>query len=202
MKFEKSSFNQAATNDDIPDKIVVGLERISEAFRVLLWEHAKVIGLSPIQIQLLIFVAYHDENLCTVSNLAKEFNLTKPTVSDAIKVLVAKELIRKIQSATDKRAYAVSLTLKGKNRVKKTEHFANPIKTHLKTLTKNEQEQLFFSLSKLIFGLNRTGILTVQRTCFGCTYYEKQSKHHYCKLMQKKLLDKDIRLDCKEYEKK
>ena len=197
---DKSVFNQAAQNENITSKIVVGLERISEAFRVLLWEHAKVLGLSPIQIQLLIFVAYHSEHLCNVSHLAKEFNLTKPTISDAIKVLVNKEFIQKIPSATDKRAYSVALTNKGEKIVQNTKHFTKPISKGVNQLNATEQTNLFASISKLIFDLNRNGILSIQRTCFGCRFYQKTDNHHYCQLIKTDLLDKDIRLDCPEFE--
>ena len=40
-------------------KITQALERISKAFRVLLWEESKKHGISPIQIQLLIFCSSH-----------------------------------------------------------------------------------------------------------------------------------------------
>lgn len=199
---DKSVFNQAAQNENITSKIVVGLERISEAFKVLLWEHAKVLGLSPIQIQLLIFVAYHSEHLCNVSHLAKEFNLTKPTVSDAIRVLVKKELLQKIPSATDRRAYSVALTSNGEKAVQETKHFTNPITKGVNQLTVTEQTNLFATISKLIFDLNRNGILSVQRTCFGCSFYQKKGNHHYCQLIKTNLLDKDIRLDCPEFEAK
>ena len=88
-----SIFNPEFQNQNTSSKIIVALERISEAFKVLLWDKAKEYGLSPIQIQILIFVAYHKQELCNVSHLANEFNITKPTVSDAIKALVNKNYI-------------------------------------------------------------------------------------------------------------
>ena len=196
---KQSIFDLAFQHNDLPGKIVVGLERIAEAFRVLLWDHAKVIGLSPIQIQILVFLAYHDESLCNVSHLAKEFNVTKATVSDAIKVLEKKKLIRKIPSPTDKRAYSIQLSSDGEKMVEQTESFANPIRHNLERLSKKEQEALFHQLTQLIYGLNQNGILQVQRTCFGCKFYEKKKSHHYCHLMNKKLQDKDLRLDCPEF---
>ena len=84
---DKSVFNPDFQQKDISSKLVAGLERISEVFKVLLWEKAKQVSLSPIQIQILIFIAYHKQELCNVSHLAREFNITKPTVSDAIKIL-------------------------------------------------------------------------------------------------------------------
>ncbi|MBQ4822839.1 MarR family winged helix-turn-helix transcriptional regulator [Aquimarina sp. MMG016] len=199
----KSIFNIPFQHKDVNAKIVIGLERISEAFRVLLWEHAKKIGLSPIQIQILIFVAYHQENLCTVSHLAKEFNLTKPTVSDAVKVLKQKDMISKNKTTTDSRSYYISLTPKGTKSVAEIENFADPIKKQVDSFDTKEQESLFKTLSSLIYKLNRSGILSLQRTCYGCKFYEKKSKDsHYCHLIQTNLKDIDIRLDCPEFEEK
>ena len=86
-----SVFNLDNQNAGLNSKIVAGLERLSQAFRTLLWEKAKEFGLSPIQIQVLIFIHYHSKEKSTVSYLAQEFNLTKPTISDAIKALEQKK---------------------------------------------------------------------------------------------------------------
>ena len=84
---ENSPFNPEQQEKDLSSKIVAGLERVSEVFKILLWQKAKAIKLSSIQIQILIFLAFHKSSLCNVSHLAKEFNVTKPTISDAIKIL-------------------------------------------------------------------------------------------------------------------
>ena len=80
-------FNPDAQLDKVEFRIVAALERLSEAFRVLLWDQAKVLNVSPIQIQLLIFLRYHKPEYATVSKLAEEFNMTRPTISDAVRAL-------------------------------------------------------------------------------------------------------------------
>jgi hypothetical protein len=57
-------------------------------------------------------------------------------------------------------------------------------------------------LSQLIYKLNRTGILTVQRTCYGCKFHQKNIKTDYCNLLEQELLNQDIRLDCPEFQEK
>ena len=94
----KSAFNPDQQNNDLASKTVAALERISQVYRLLLWDHAKDLGLSPIQIQLLIFVGHHKAALCNVSYLAKEFNVTKPTISDAVRVLFQKGTIEKTEN--------------------------------------------------------------------------------------------------------
>ncbi|GGW23550.1 MarR family winged helix-turn-helix transcriptional regulator [Arenibacter certesii] len=199
---EQSVFNPAHQNSDISSKIVAGLSRISEAFKVLLWEKAKLLGLSPIQIQILIFIAYHKPELSNVSHLAKEFNLTKPTISDAIKALHQKGMVTKEFSPTDHRSYTIGLTEAGRNLIHETDDFANPLKKGLQDIDEVSLEELFATLSTVIYQLNRTGILTVQRTCYGCKFYSKNKETDYCNLLKTELLNTDIRLDCPEFEDK
>jgi DNA-binding MarR family transcriptional regulator len=196
---KNSLFNPNVQQSNIASKIVVGLERISESFKVLLWEKAKILGLSPIQIQLLIFIAYHKMEYCNVSHLAREFNITKPTISDAIRILDKKGLIVKDYSSEDSRSFNIHLSESGKRMVAETEDFANPLKDQLNGIDPSDLENLFKTLSKLIYKLNQNGILTVQRTCYGCSFYEQQSNKDYCKLLEKELLNTDIRLDCPEF---
>jgi DNA-binding MarR family transcriptional regulator len=199
---EDSAFNPKQQEKDISSKIVAGMERISEVFKVLLWEKAKLVGLSPIQIQILIFIAFHKQELCNVSHLAKEFNITKPTVSDAIKVLDKKELIKKDYSSSDSRSYSIILSDLGADIVSLTYDFSNPLKKQIDGFSTSELESLFGTLSQLIYKLNRDGILSIQRTCFGCKFYQKNQESDYCNLLQKELLNNEIRLDCPEFEEK
>ncbi len=106
-------FDPHYQESDLTVKTVVGLERISEAFKVLLREKAKQLGLSPIQIQILLFVSSHKEQLCNVSFLASEFNVTKPTISDAVKSLNVKGLISKQHSDKDSRSFTIKLSQSG-----------------------------------------------------------------------------------------
>ena len=193
-------FNPTHQETNLSNKIVAGLERISEAFKVLLWEKAKLLGLSPIQIQILIFINYHKIEFCNVSHLAKEFNVTKPTISDAVKVLVNKGLIEKVASSSDSRSYAIQLSDSGKKVVSETENFAQPLKNQLSNINSEDLESTFKTLSQLIYKLNKIGILTVQRTCYACKFYQKNDTKHFCNLLKKELLNSEIRIDCPEFE--
>ncbi len=199
---KRQIFDPQVQENDISSKIIAGLERVSEVFKVLLWEKAKLVGLSPIQIQILIFITYHKQEFCNVSHLAKEFNVTKPTISDAVRILSKKEMIIKDFSSIDSRSYAIRLSELGKKTVAETEDFADPLRKQLKGSAPGDLENVFQTLSKLIYQLNRNGILTVQRTCYGCKFYDKSANKDYCNLLEKELLTSDIRLDCPEYEEK
>lgn len=187
---------------DLTHKVVNGLERISEVFKTLLWEKAKVYGLSPIQIQILLFLADHKLALCNVSHLAKEFNLAKPTISDAVRALNAKGLVEKDHSVVDGRSYTLVATQKGKALMGELITYTLPLEKQVDSLDEEKLSSLFSILSELLYKLHRSGVLTVQRTCFGCRFYDTGKSSHYCNLLQKPLQDQEIRLDCPEYEAK
>jgi DNA-binding MarR family transcriptional regulator len=196
-----SVFNLNNQNTNLTYKIVAGLERLSQVFRIFLWEKAKQYGLSPIQIQILIFLQHHTVDKATVSYLAQEFNLTKPTISDAIKVLEQKKLIKKTVDPIDTRSYNIQLLTSGKNIVAETEDFATPLTEIVQLASKTEKLVLWQNIVSLITQLNKSGIITEQRTCFNCKHFSTKAKTPYCNLLEQKLAMPDIRIDCAEFEK-
>lgn len=195
-----SVFNLKEQNTNLDSKIVAGLERLSQVFRVLLWEKAKQHNLSPIQIQLLIFIKHHSADKSTISYLAKEFNVTKPTISDAIKVLEQKKMLKKVADEADTRSYIIQLTATGRNIVSDTEHFVNPIKEIIADFNQPEKLMLWQNITKLITQLHQSGAISVQRTCHYCKHFSSKNKAPYCKLLEQKLLTHDVRIDCAEFE--
>ena len=141
-----------------------------------------------------------NKKLTVVSAIAKEFNVTKPTVSDAVRVLHQKGLIEKSPSNADRRAYSVAVSQKGQSVVAQTEQFADPVKSIVEQLGTQTQEQFFIAISKIISLMNKADILTVQRTCFNCRFYSKSEQGHYCKFLTTTLKDEEIRIDCPEHE--
>jgi DNA-binding MarR family transcriptional regulator len=197
---EESIFNPASQIGRLDFKIVAALERLGEAFRVLLWNEAKELNLSPIQIQILIFVKYHPDARCKVSHLATEFNMTKPTISDAVRVLEQKGLIRKETEPDDTRSYVILLTEVGEEVVRRTAGFGAPMVGSLSQLSENQKIVLLESLLEMIFRLQKAGIVSLQRMCFSCRFFENSPGGYYCTMLQKRLEKQDLRVDCPEFE--
>lgn len=195
-----SLFNLEVQNENLDNKIVVGLEKLSQVFRVLLWDKAKELSLSPIQIQILIFIKYHSAEKSTISYLAQEFNVTKPTISDAVKVLEQKKLVKKNVDSIDTRSYSLELSLQGKKIVTNTEFYIIPLSKIISKTKAKDKEILWQTILNLIKQLNELEIIGVQRTCFNCSHFVKNDKFNYCMLLNQKLLTKDIRIDCFEFQ--
>ena len=195
----QSAFNLAKQNQKVESRIVVALERISEAFRVLLWNESKDNSLSPIQIQTLIFLLFHSKDKCRVGYLADEFNMTKATMSDSIRVLHSKELVFKETDPSDTRSHTLSLTSQGKEIAEKASFFASSIEKPIGKMTEEQKTVMLNGLLKVIYDLNKAGIITVQRMCFNCSFYSADNGMHYCNLLNKKLAENEIRADCPEH---
>jgi len=201
MSKNKSAFDLTHQNTSIESKIVASLERVSQAFRVLLWNESKEFSLSPIQVQVLIFLLHHSEEKRKVSYLADEFNVTKATISDTIKTLEQKQLIKKEYEQHDTRSYVIHLTKKGKEIAEQTSLFAKEIQTPIDKLHSTDKENLLLSLLDIIHHLNKSGVITIQRMCFTCHFYnsKKRGQGHFCNLLNSSLADNELRIDCPEH---
>ena len=186
-----------AGNPDL--KIIAAFERLSEGFRVLIWEKAKSLGISPIQIQILIFIQFHSDAVCKVSHLAQEFNLTKPTISEAVKALEQKGYVKRQTEKADARSHTLHLTDAGRALVAQTAQFANPMLGSLARISAAEKAVLLEQLMGIMEQLQRSGILSVQRMCFSCQHYQKRGGIHMCQFFNKALKSSDLRVDCVEY---
>lgn len=196
-----SAFDPERHITNVDYKIVAALEKISEVFRVLLWTEAKEHKLSPIQMQLLIFIKYHNsDKQRRIASMAREFNLTKATISDSIKVLEQKGLIKRTDDAFDSRSFNFSLTDQGTKLTGMIENFTLPLDGAIATLSTQQKDQFLMSVLDLIYRLNKTGIISTQRMCYSCFYYRgDMQQNHFCNLMQKPLAIDELRIECPEH---
>lgn len=200
-----SVFDQEDQHQRVDSKIVASLERLNQAFRVLLWEQAQQHGLSPIQIQILVFLLNHDTSLGRVGHLAREFGMTAATVSDAVTALEDKKLLARIVSRQDRRIVNLRLTPAGKKLSNKLSGWADSIRDAVTALPQREQIAALKVMLKLIESLQHAEVVTVARMCTTCKFFGKNvhpgsPAPHYCKLLNKPLAVAELRVDCAEYE--
>lgn len=200
-----SIFDVTHQHQDVDSKIAAALERLSQAFRVLLWEKNKTCNLSPIQIQFLVYLLYHAAEQCTVGQLAKEFTLTPATVSDAITTLEEKKLVARERQEADRRVAWVSLTTEGKKTARKLSTWANVIQKNIAQFDAQEKVVVMKFLMRLIESLQQAGVITIARMCLTCKFFQPDAHPHakaphHCRLLDKPLANSELRLDCPEHE--
>jgi DNA-binding MarR family transcriptional regulator len=198
----KKEFNQLSPSH-VDKMIIVALERVSQVFRTLIWEHAKKENLSPIQIQFLLYIASHPGRYSTVSQIAREFNLTPATVSDAVKTLEFKKLINRMLSRKDKRKHLLVLTKSGQNITRNLKHWVDPINEHLEQFTEIERKKILNFLIRFLISLGEANLLQEVKTCFSCNYFDEHESEmpekSGCILRNGPLNDLDFRLNCPSY---
>jgi len=200
-----SVFDLAAQHDDVDAKLVAALERLSQVFRVRLREKAWERDLSPAQAQFLIYLLYHNVELRRVSQLAREFDLTKATVSDAVASLETKGLVQREQWPEDRRVVTLWLSPEGEKLATTLSEWADPVREHLERFSPEERETVMRFLIGLIGSLQRSGLITVARMCVTCTFFRQdihpgEPSPHHCGLLDVPLGRADLRVDCPEHE--
>jgi DNA-binding MarR family transcriptional regulator len=193
-------FNPTYQSNDVSCKVVHALERISESFRVMLWNEGKDVNISPIQVQMLTYIAHFQTSECTVTAMSVYFNMTKATISDALKTLELKELVKRKVNPNDTRSYQIQLTRTGKSMAKKVEGFAQPMLNVVREIPVDKQAHLLFNSMTVMQGLTDAGILNEQRMCLNCNHYEVKSKIHLCRAKKQKMQTADLLLECAEFE--
>jgi DNA-binding MarR family transcriptional regulator len=182
-------------------KIIATIERLSTLFRASLQEQSKQLGLSPLQIQIILFIAYHSKSSCNTSSIAEEFAVTKPTVSDAVRVLVEKKLLLKKTNAKDARASILQLSVKGNKLLDVLSGLTEDSSHFMKAVEDSEIESVWNGMLILMQQLQSSKIIPM-RMCFNCDHFGKdhvEGAPHYCHLMEQPLTITDLRIDCPEH---
>ncbi|HXH19000.1 MAG TPA: hypothetical protein VNJ07_07935, partial [Chitinophagales bacterium] len=93
------------------------------------------------------------------------------------------------------------LTNKGKIIADKTSLFTKEILKPIDKLHPDDKENLLLSLLNIIRHLNKAGVITIQRMCMTCIYFQssESGQQHFCKLLNQKLHVTDLRIDRPEH---
>lgn len=80
--------------------------------------------------------------------------------------------------------------------------FASSLEKPIEQLTEEQKNAILSGLLKMIYKLNKAGVITIQRMCFTCSHYQVDNGVHYCHLLKTNLAVSDIRVNCPEHEMK
>ena len=184
-------------------KIILAIEKLAFVFRHLLWDIGRKKRLTPIQIQILVYLARHSRKFCRASYISKEFGVSKATVSDAVRSLVKKKFVSKKVLNEDKRVHILELSSSGRNVSKKLSNWAKDVQKCISRFSPETKTKVMVFLMELIASLQRAGIITISRMCILCenfqmNVYPKSSKPHYCRLTNTQIGVEDLKIDCEK----
>ncbi|MBI3111906.1 MAG: MarR family transcriptional regulator [Ignavibacteriales bacterium] len=185
-------------------KIAVGLERISQALKAVIWEEAKKSGLSPIQIQFLTILHFEKYTAWTIGELANRSSLTPATVSDAVTSLEQKGLVARRKKGEDRRTVYLNLTDAGRKMARKLGGWANVLQESTAGLPEQEKAVFLKSLMTVMLSLQGGGHLEPSHMCITCKYFRPNAHRnsrmpHHCATIDIAFGDSELRVDCPDY---
>lgn len=185
---------------ELEEKIFSALERIHTASRSALQRAVSDYGISPLQAQIIHFL--HRRDSSNVSELAEQIRVSKPTVSDAVTVLLEKKLIKRTASQHDARSSVLKLTTKGKAQASHLASYAAPFLDSVGELNETQKASLWDALLHLLRTMESQRLIPHQQMCFSCKHFAKDTGNaaYYCRLMNKPLPTLELRIDCQEFE--
>lgn len=174
------------------------LERIGEVALALRRGKGMAQELSALQLRVLGFVADRGMEPVGVALLADALQISRPTASDSVRVLVERGFLLRRPDPADGRSHALRLTTTGRKAA--THAMAAPLQDALESLPQADKEGTLIALMCVLEALVHSGDLRVQRLCFTCKHYQgdKRSKHR-CLLMRADLSVAELRTDCPDH---
>lgn len=97
------------------DKLILAYAHLMELQGSCSYETIDKVNLSDLTIKQIEYITMMDKiESLTTSSLAKELNLSKPTVTEMVKKFIYLDCVYKVQCSQDKRVSYIHLTPKGK----------------------------------------------------------------------------------------
>ncbi|MBS1583244.1 MAG: winged helix-turn-helix transcriptional regulator [Bacteroidetes bacterium] len=189
----------SGTSGPLDRHIAAILERIGEVARADRWRQAAGTETTPLQARVLAFIGGHPHEGIGVARLAQELQVSRPTVSDCVKVLVEKGLLKRIADPRDARSHALVLSPKGRRH--QAAIAPDPLDRSITGLGTADKEALLLHLMQVLRNLFTQGTIDVQRMCWTCAHYRGDRKgEHRCALLGIVMKPKDLRTDCPEHQ--
>lgn len=182
----------------VEEKILSALERLHVATRSSLQKAGQQQGLSPLHARILHRLQSGPQ---TISSLAAEFRISKPTVSDSVAILLVRNFVKKHADESDGRSHKISLTETGIQQAELLGAYAAPFLQSVGQMDEKQKEALWGALLNLIKIMQAQGLIPLSGMCFTCNHYQETNEGGgYCRLMQAPLAATELRIDCPEHE--
>ncbi|WP_447969264.1 MarR family winged helix-turn-helix transcriptional regulator [Nitrospira sp. M1] len=175
------------------------LERLCNLLRMEMRTYGLKFGLQPVQIEALTYLTQCNRYSDTPQAVTEYLGLTKGTVSQSLKVLEQKGLLRKQQDRQDKRMVHLTPTTKGKKFIEQSIP-AKGLETALETAHSFNLHELKEVLRGILRGMQRTNKRKTFAACHTCRFNEQHQGGYVCGLTREPLSKQEIQLICREHQ--
>ncbi|MFC1544358.1 MarR family winged helix-turn-helix transcriptional regulator [Gemmatimonadota bacterium] len=170
-----SVFNTEHRSESLPARIAFTfLESASAACEEQV-RAARGEGLPTLQASILVRVLSRPDRESTVGELAAALHLTPPTISDSLKALLGKGLVKRRRSPEDGRVVFFGLTRKGRETAQRIGCWGDQFEQSIRRLDPDKQVALMGCLTRLLRSQVEEGYLLPESMCASCVYLESRS---------------------------
>ncbi|MFD2468687.1 MarR family winged helix-turn-helix transcriptional regulator [Amycolatopsis silviterrae] len=189
---------------DLDRRLADAVERLGHGLRSLSQRSARSHGLSPLQQQAVLALSRQPEARCEVNALAAEFDVTTPTMSDAVGALERKNLLTR-SPRPDGRRRRLVLTERGEEVARELAAWDEQLVSSFAKLPAGDRATTLHTLLQVISDLQRHGAVNAARMCTTCRFFRPDqhadpSAPHHCDLLRTPLPLADLRTDCPEHQ--
>ena len=197
------SSDQPERHPSLDAKIVGALDWIGEALGVLARRAAAAHGLSVTQLRVLARLYAGPPPEALTSGLARELDLSGPTVSDALAALRRKGLIERSADPADRRRQVLGLTTSGRSVGVAVSRWTAPAEVATSGIPQADGETLLYALLDVLARMEAAGLISVTRACTTCGYFSRdRATGHpvlHCGYFGSTLRPSDLRVDCAQH---
>lgn len=185
----------------LDDNLMAVIDKITDIKRSMLWKISEAYNLTPLQIQILLFVkACPPKRHVSAKDIVKELYVSKATTSSAVLTLLRKGLLTKKINPCDNRSYYLSATVKANRLLEKINKLHNDMLSHLRQLPEHDKKIVVASLVQFAASLIDNGVIDYLAVCITCTYCSRLSKTtFYCSLTKRTFEYEGINVGCSSF---
>ncbi|MGQ9503056.1 MAG: MarR family winged helix-turn-helix transcriptional regulator [Anaerolineae bacterium] len=171
----------------------------------LLRERGRARGLSPAQIQALLFLKYARPGVHTIGGLADRLGVSYATASGVVDALERKQHLIRSPLPTDQRIITLILTAQGERESILLEDVLDEIEYIVAALSDTEQGVLVRATQSMIRYLQGRGYVKVYEMCWGCQFFRHNAHPddprgpHHCAYIDAPLLEQHTYLECPDF---
>ncbi len=198
-------FNPQQRNETPAGTITIALYRISQAIGHLLRARGEAAGLSPAQMQALLFLQYARPGVRAIGGLAERLAATYATASGVADALERKRLIKRKPLPEDQRTITLTLTARGRREAEALEDVLDEIEAAVNALPEADQRTLMRATQAMVRRLQAAGHVRVYEMCWGCQFF-RQDAHpddprgpHHCAFVDAPLPEPNTYLECPDF---
>ncbi|MBK1620953.1 hypothetical protein CKO42_21510 [Lamprobacter modestohalophilus] len=175
------------------------LERLCNLLRSEAWVASAKVGLQPIHLHTLRYLAVCNRYSDTPLAVAEFLGQTKGSVSQSLKLLAGKGLVIKRPDAADRRVVHLTLTSAALELLERTGR-EQRIRQAAADLDETARSALDAGLTELLRALQIAHGRRVFGVCSGCRFNERRADGYRCSLTGEPLSAEDVVRICREYE--